>query len=290
MNFWGQYVTETGEKTETKGSRWMSKHFPSFTLAKPKQTPKKVAEVIKINSSPINSSQPQFISSSVTETKLLSDQALLALDHTTPVETTQTVLLKHHCLLPVATLAAQQITAADVHGCAVAHAAPCPQWTCFPICKAEIGRLVRVDQILLIWWFYVLTNRDQGLAVVAAHHLGSAIEALQQAVAHLTEMRHLFPACAQGAWARQSMAFAFCPHVELHCLGRESAERSTGAGKRREVNEGKQVEKKSKRNREDWSDRKKGTRNLLTLYPEVIQKRFRQMTSSLKTLFIIVFS
>lgn len=64
------------------------------------------------------------LSSSVTETKLFTDKAFLALNYTTPVETTQTVLLKHHCFLPVATLAAQQVTAADVHGCAVAYASP----------------------------------------------------------------------------------------------------------------------------------------------------------------------
>lgn len=135
----------------------------------------------------------------MTETKLFLDQALFALDHTTPVETTQTVLLKHHCFLPVAALTAQQVTPADVHGCAIAHAPPCPQRTSFPICKAEIGRLVRVDQILFIWRLYILANRDQGLAIVAAHHFGSAVEALQQAVAYLTEMWHLFPACSQGA-------------------------------------------------------------------------------------------
>lgn len=185
------------------------------------------------------------------ETKLFSDHALFALDHTTPVETTQTVLLKHHRFLPVAALAAQQVTAADVHGRAVAHAAPCPQGTRFPICKAEIGRLVRVDQILFIRWFYVLADRDQGLAIVASHHFGGAVEALQQAVPYLTEMRHLFPASAQGARARQSVAFAFCPHVELHSLGGKRVEERTGLGfwvvvRRGEVKEGKR-EKKRKR-------------------------------------------
>lgn len=100
-----------------------SKPLPSFTLTKLQQTPQKVTDVITnhVVLTTLN------LSSSVTETKLFTDQALLALDHTTPVETTQTVLLKHHCFLPVATLAAQQVTAADVHGCAVAHAAPRPQ-------------------------------------------------------------------------------------------------------------------------------------------------------------------
>lgn len=142
------------------------------------------------------------LSSSVTETKLFSHHAFLALNHTTPVESTQTVLLKHQCFLPVATLAAQQVTATDVHGCAVADAPPCPQWTSFSICEAEVRRLIRVDQILLIWWLYVLADRDQGLAIITAHYLESAIEALEQAIAYLTEMRHLFPACSQRTWPR----------------------------------------------------------------------------------------
>lgn len=188
------------------------------------------------------------------ETELFSDQAFLALDHTTPVETTQTVLLKHHRFLPVATLAAQQVAAADVHGRAVAYASPRPQRTGFPICEAEIGRLVRVDKILLIRWLYVLAYRDQGLAVIAAHHLGSAVEALQQAVAYLAEVRHLFPARAQGARARQSVALALCPHVELHRLGGESVQGWVGVGvwvaeERREVKEGKQVIKVEKERR-----------------------------------------
>lgn len=153
------------------------------------------------------------------ETQLFSDRALFALDHATPVETTQAVLLKHHRFLPVASLAAQQVAAADIHGRAVAYAAPRPQRTRFPVGEAEIGRLVRVDQVLLVGGFDVLANGDQGLAVVAPHHLGRPVEALQQAVAHLAEVRHLFPACAQGARARQSVALALCPHVELHRLG-----------------------------------------------------------------------
>lgn len=187
----------SGAKTETQRSPWKSKCYPSLTLTKLKQKPQEVTEKLaKSYFTALN------LSSSVTETKLFSDQAFLALNHTTPVETTKTVLLKHHCLLPVATLAAQQVTAADVHGCAVAYAPPCPQWTSFSICEAEIGRFIGVDQILLIWWLYVLADGDQGLAVIATHHLGSAIEALKQAVAHLTEMRHLLPARAQGTWPR----------------------------------------------------------------------------------------
>lgn len=134
------------------------------------------------------------LGSSVAETQIFSDQALLTLHHATPVETTQTILLEHHRLLPVAALAAQQIAAADVHGRAVAHASPRPQGTRFPIRQAEIGRLVRVDQILLIGRFYVLAHGDQGLSVVAPHHLGRTVESLQQVVAHLTEGRHLLPA------------------------------------------------------------------------------------------------
>lgn len=160
----------------------------------------------------------------MTQTKLFSHQALFALNNATPMETAQAVLLKHHRFFPVASLAAQQIAATDVHGRAVAHAAPRAQGARLAICKAKIWRLVRVDQILLIWGLYVLANRDQGLPVVAAHHLGSAVEPLQQAVAHLAEMRHFFPARPQRARARQSVALALSPHVQLHCLAAESLE------------------------------------------------------------------
>lgn len=164
------------------------------------------------------------LSSSLTETQLFSDQAFLALNHATPVETTQAVLLEHHCFLPVAALAAEQVAAADVHGRAVAYAPPRSQRASFSICDTEIRRLVRVDQVLLVRRLYVLADRDQGLAVVAAHHLGGAVETLKEAVAYLPEMRHLLPARAQGTRPRQSVAFALCPHVELYRLGGESKE------------------------------------------------------------------
>lgn len=135
----------------------------------------------------------------MTETELFPNQAFLALNYTTPVEMTQAVLLKHQRFLPVASLAAQQVTAADVHGCAVAYAAPCPQGASFSIRQAKIGRVIGVDQVLLVRWFYVLPDRNQGLAVVATHHLESTVEALQQSVPHLPEMRHFPPTCSQGA-------------------------------------------------------------------------------------------
>lgn len=133
------------------------------------------------------------------ETELLPNKAFLALNYAAPVEMTQAVLLEHQRFLPVASLAAQQVTAADVHGRAVANAAPCPQGASFSIRQAKIGRVVRVDQVLLVRWFDVLPDRNQGLAVVAAHHLEGAVEALQQSIPHLPEMRHFPPTRSQGA-------------------------------------------------------------------------------------------
>lgn len=124
------------------------------------------------------------------------DGALFALDHAAPVEATQTVLLKDHRFLAVAALAAEQIAAADVHGGAVAHAPPRAQRTRFTVGQTEVGRFVRVDQILPVRRLDVVADGDQRLAVVAAHHFGSAVEPLQEAVAHLAEMGHLFPAGA----------------------------------------------------------------------------------------------
>lgn len=155
----------------------------------------------------------------MTETELFSNEAFLTLNYTTPVEVTQAVLLKHHRFLLVATLAAQQVAAADVHGCAVAYAAACPQGASFSIRQAKIGRIIGVDQVLLVWRLYVLPNRNQGLAVVATHHFESAVEAIQKLVPHLAEIRHFPPTRSQGARPRQSVTFTFCPHVELHRLG-----------------------------------------------------------------------
>lgn len=138
-------------------------------------------------------------SKSLADAQFFSDHTFLALDHAAPVEATQTVFLEHHRLLPVAAFAAQQVAAADVHGRAVAYASPRPQRTRLPVGRTEVGRLVRVDQVLLVWRLDVVAHGDEGLAVVAAHHLGSAVEALQQAVTHLPEVRHLLPARAQGA-------------------------------------------------------------------------------------------
>lgn len=153
------------------------------------------------------------------ETEFFSNYAFLTLNYTTPVEVTQAVLLKHQRFLLVATLAAQQVTAADVHGCAVAHAALCPQGASFSIRQAKIGRVIGVDEVLLVRRLYVLPNRNQGLAVVATHHFESAVEALQKPVSHLAERRHFPPTRSQGARPRQSVTFTFCPHVELHRLG-----------------------------------------------------------------------
>lgn len=155
----------------------------------------------------------------MTETELFSNEAFFALNYTTPVEITQAVLLKHHRFLLVATVTAQQVTAADVHGRAVAYASPRPQGASFSICQAKIGRVIRVDQVLLVRRLYALPNRNQGLAVVATHHFESAVEAVQKSFPHLTEIRHFPPTRSQGARPRQSVTFTFCPHVELHCLG-----------------------------------------------------------------------
>lgn len=167
----------------------------------------------------------------MTETELLPNKTLLALNHAAPVEATQAVLLKHHRLLPVAALAAQQVAPADVHGRAVTHAAPGSQRPGFPIRQAEIGRLVRVDQILLVRRLDVLADGDQSLSVVASHHLGGAVEAFQQAVAHLAEMGHLLPARPQRTRARQAVALTLRPHVELHRL-RGGEGRKGGGGER----------------------------------------------------------
>lgn len=85
-----------------------------------------------------------------------------------------------------------------------------------------------------------MSDGYKGLPIIAAHHLGSTVEALQEAVAHFAEMRHLFPARAQRARTRQSVALAFSPHVELHGL--------VGKGVKRGVRECNQVKHKKRKN------------------------------------------
>jgi len=154
------------------------------------------------------------------EAELLTDRALAALHHAAPVEPAKAVLLQHHRLVPVPSPAAQQVTPARVHGRAVADTAPGAQRARLTVSRAEIGRVGRIDEVLLVGGFDVVAHGDEGFPVVAPHHLESPVEALEQAVPHLAEMGHLPPAGPQGAGARQPVAFALCPHVAAHRLGK----------------------------------------------------------------------
>lgn len=158
--------------------------------------------------------------SSHAEAELLTDGALAALHHAAPVEAAKAVLLHHHSLISVPSPAAQQVAPTGVHGCAVADAAPGAQRACLTVSRAEIWRVSRVNEVLFVRRLDVVTHRDEGFPIVASHHFESSIEALKQAVPHLTEMGHLPPAGPQGAGARQPMAFALCSHVAPHRLGK----------------------------------------------------------------------
>lgn len=65
--------------------------------------------------------------------------------------------------------------------------------------QAEMRRLLRVHQVHLARGLYRRVLRHEALAVVAGDHLGRAVEALLQTVAHLPEGGHLAPARLQGA-------------------------------------------------------------------------------------------
>lgn len=154
----------------------------------------------------------------VTEAELLADWTLFTLDNATPVESTEAVLLQNNNFISIPSLTAQQVTPTHVQSCAVAGSPPGSWRTCLPVWKTEVRWLSRIDQILFIWSFYVLANRDQCLSIIASHHLWCTIETLEKTVAHFPEPRQLLPAGTQCAGTRQPMAFAFSPHVVLHCL------------------------------------------------------------------------
>lgn len=154
----------------------------------------------------------------VTQTQFLPDRALFTLDHAAPVETAETVFLQDHRLVPVAPLATQKVTSAHVQRRAVAHPPARAQRTRLPIGQAEVRRLGRVDEILLVWRFDVLPHWNESLTVVPTHHFGCPVEALKQTVAHLAEERHFLPAGPQSARARQPVTFTFSSHIILHRL------------------------------------------------------------------------
>lgn len=138
---------------------------------------------------------PDFsVSGSVTQTQFLPNRALFTLHNATPVETAETVFLQNHSFLPVTPLATQQVTSAYVQSRAVAHSAPGAQRPRLSVGQAEVRRLGQIDQVLLVRRFDVLAHGDDSFTVVPTHHFRGSVEALEQAVAHLTEVRHFFPA------------------------------------------------------------------------------------------------
>lgn len=114
----------------------------------------------------------------VTEAEFLANWTLFTLDNATPVELTEAVLLQNDNFISIPPLTAQQVTATHVQCRAVAGSPPGPRGTCLSVWKAKVRRLSRIDQILFIWSFYVLADRDQCLSIIASHHLWCTIEAL----------------------------------------------------------------------------------------------------------------
>lgn len=152
------------------------------------------------------------------EAELLAHAAAVALHHAAPVEATQAVLLELHALLAVPAAAAQQVTAAEVQGTAVAGAAARARRAGAPVGSAEVGRVGGVEQVGAARRLKSADGGQQGLAVVGSHDTRGAVEALEQPRAHLPERGQLLPAGSQRARARQPMALALGARVAPYGL------------------------------------------------------------------------
>ena len=84
--------------------------------------------------------------------------------------------------------------------------------------QTEGRRLLGVDEVHLTGRLDRRVLGHEALAVVAGDHLGGAVEALLEAVAHVAERRHLAPARLEGARAGEAVALTLGAHVVLDGL------------------------------------------------------------------------
>ena len=148
----------------------------------------------------------------------LDGDARLADDLAAPHEAALAVLSHRHLLLAVAPVAAEQVTAAHAHGVWVTLAAHRAQRPHLALAVAEVGRVLRVDEVVAGRRLDGVPLRQQPLAVVGDDDLGGAVELLLEQVAHVSERGHLHPARLERAGAGQPVTLALLPHVVLDGL------------------------------------------------------------------------
>lgn len=126
----------------------------------------------------------------------------------------------------IAAPAAQKFAAVRALGSGIAFAAPSAHRARPPVSLAEVGRLLRVDEIFLARRLDCGADgqEDFALAVVHCHHFRGAVELVFEAIADVTELRQLPPAGLECARARHAVTLANSTHVVSDSLLRDPAE------------------------------------------------------------------
>lgn len=152
-----------------------------------------------------------------------SARAVQAADMAAPVEGAVAAL--SHALCPglIPTTAAQQLTSIQARGGAVARPCGRPHGAGLAIVRAEVWRLLKINQV---HGGRRLVSRVLGLQVpgvgtvggavapfVGVNHSGGPVEAVLQEVAHCAEAGQAHPAGAHGAGARHAVALALLVHL-----------------------------------------------------------------------------
>ena len=150
-------------------------------------------------------------------------------DLATPVKLTAAVLVTFHAPRRVASLTAQQSTAAYTERLGVAHAAPGAERTLLSVRDAVVRRHARVHYIGETDRLYSPSaDRHQRHAVVRDRHLRCAVEAGLEARPDVVEMRHLLPTRLECARPGEAVALTHHAHVFDDGLQREGVRASRG--------------------------------------------------------------
>lgn len=149
--------------------------------------------------------------------------AVQAADMAAPVEGAVATL--SHALCPglIPTTAAQQLTSIQARGGAVARPCRRPHGAGLAIVRAEVWRLLKINQVHGGRW---LVSRVLGLQVprvgtvggavaplVGVNHSGGPVEAVLQEVSYCAEAGQAHPTGAHCAGARHAVALALLVHL-----------------------------------------------------------------------------
>lgn len=149
------------------------------------------------------------------ETGLASDLATIS----EPALTIDLLLDYPRVVAPTAT---EELATFDARTGGVATPSDSTERSRLPIRLAEIRRVLAINQIESTGWLDGRTLGDEAVPVVARYHLRRPVERLLQTIADLAKGRHLSPAGAHAARARQPVALALDRHEIPHRLRRQT--------------------------------------------------------------------